>query len=219
MKNRVLPLLLAVLLLFSACAQPAPSSSSEIVPVDPYEYLLLPEGVKMGTPFEDARESIEFTSEVVTPNNAYALLRNIFGPNLDNPDREDVALGHYCYLAEAEYNFEAKKPIDEFENIAYLKDASFRVVDRISYENRTKEKHGDIVAEFEVIEQFLIEHYGEPVKTDKTWERTYRSYWDIEEENMGIDLRIKEITGDGCYGELTLRYFSTEGYVDNWYDV
>ncbi len=221
MKNRVLPLLLAVLLLFSACAQPASSSSSEAEPVDPYEYLLLPEGVKIGTSFAEAKELIKYTDEYEAEDGAIAYL-TYYPWSSRTTGSERLKLGHYCEIFSIEYRFEAPKPWDEFENVSLLKEVNIVIHDTIKKQDRTKEKHGDIAAEFEVAEQFLIEHYGEPVKTDDRMGKLgygYRSVWDIKEENMGIEMRVTEITSGDVHGEITLHYFSTEGYVDNWYDV
>ena len=129
---------------------------------------------------------------------------------------DEIALDNNCSICGVTYAFD--NPMEqEFEDERTLRRISFAVRDKIPYNLRTEEKHGDIVAAYETVYDFLVEHYGTPVYTGDRVLGLQTIKWDIPEQNLGVELNLLGETDYREQGSFEVVYFSTDGYREDWY--
>lgn len=207
MKKYLLALLLAAVFL-TACGQTASSSAPQ---KDPYEWLLFPKELEFGMTYNDTVEELNRVG-LFSDKSSNILIY----PAMDL-ESENMELGHYCRISCLEYSFDDPHT-QEFEDERTLRELKISVSDRIKHDRRTKEKHGDSKAEYQVVVDYLISVYGEPIR-DTEYGLEHRStYWDLKEEQMGIEMRLDGVSSAWEDGKFFIRYFSTVDYYDDWYD-
>ena len=186
--KKLLPVVLALLLLVGCGAKEDTS--------DPYAAILIPPGVEFGMNSHEVGELIGYDA---IPESGLDDMRQY--------PRKD--LNHHCGVFSVRYLFSRDEHI-EFEDTGKLRNIWVEVRDFVPFQNRTKDFHGDIEAEYETIKDYVTDIYGEP---------------DYPEEDLGFPVGAREIGWDADQGfrvTLALKDLTTgvsEGRIEVWYST
>ena len=210
--KRLLAFCFSTLLFLAACGAPPESSPA---PANPYEALLCPASPSFGMSAKEVEDLLDSTiagdeKEFDSLNGDSSYDGEYYG------GFDEIALDNNCSICGVTYAFD--NPMEqEFEDERTLRRISFAVRDKIPYNLRTEEKHGDIVAAYETVYDFLVEHYGTPVYTGDRVLGLQTIKWDIPEQNLGGELNLLGETDYREQGSFEVVYFSTDGYREDWY--
>ena len=129
---------------------------------------------------------------------------------------DEIPLDNYCAVCGVTYDFD--NPMEnEFEDERTLRSISFFVRDTVYFDQRTKEKHGDIIATYETVYDLLVEHYGEPVYTGDRVLGNQNIRWNLPDQQLGVELNLLSETDFSGQGEFEVVYRSTDGLREDWY--
>lgn len=212
--KRILALCLLTLLALTACGAPSESSST---PANPYEALLCPASPSFGMSAQEVENRLGCTiagdeKEFDSLNGDSSYDSEYYG------GFDEIALDNNCSICGVTYAFD--DPMEqEFEDERTLKSISFAVRDKVPYDLRTEEKHGDIIATYETTYDFLVEHYGDPVYTGERVLGNQTIKWDLPDQQLGIELNLLSETNYREQGEFEVVYLSTDGLREDWYLV
>lgn len=202
-------MLLLVLLLVSSCSSPISNDQSNS---NPYENLLFPEGVEWNMTSDEVRRVMGEEEGPKIDNLSYypGISYNSFSEGVEEQ----------YYIFKQDFFFTEPKVV-EFENHTDLLHITIEVRDAIKYENRTKDRHGNISLEFDRIKEYLSSAYGEPF-IDEANENSVlwlkRVFWEVN-ENTGLKLVLDNETRiGGDVGTITLRYVDIDAVKSPWYE-
>lgn len=187
--KKLLPVVLALLLLVGCGAKEDTS--------DPYDAILIPPGVEFGMNSHEVGELIGY--EVIPESGMDEIIQY---PSKD--------LKHHCTVFSVQYTFRSDEYI-EFEDTGKLEHLWIEIEDFIPYENRRKDFHGDIEAEYEDIKAYLIDIYGEPTRAEETFDFPKGSRevgWNTD-QGFRITLSLKDLTTAISRGRIVLWYAVT----------
>ena len=213
--KRILALLLLCFLALSGCGVPAESDSVSEKLANPYEYLLCPEEPSFGMSAVEVEDILRTT--IAADEKKYDSLNG--DSSYDNDyfgGFDEIPLDNYCAICGVTYTFDNPRE-KEFEDERTLDSISFLVRDTIPFDLRTKEKHGDIIATYETVYDFLVEHYGEPAYTSDRGFKIQIIRWNLPDQQLGIVLTLLGETDPTERGEFEVKYRSTEGLREDWY--
>lgn len=210
--KRTLAFCLLTLLTLTACGAPSASSS---LPSNPYEILLCPSSLSFGMSAAEVEEVLD--SPIVHDEKEFD---SLYGDSSYDSDViggfDEIPLDNYCAVCGVTYDFD--NPMEnEFEDERTLRSISFFVRDTIYFDQRTKEKHGDIIATYETVYDLLVEHYGEPVYTGDRVLGNQNIRWNLPDQQLGVELNLLSETDFSGQGEFEVVYRSTDGLREDWY--
>lgn len=210
--KRTLAFCLLTLLALTACGAPSASSS---LPSNPYEILLCPSSLSFGMSVAEVEEVLD--SPIAHDEKEFD---SLYGDSSYDSDViggfDEIPLDNYCAVCGVTYDFD--NPMEnEFEDERTLRSISFFVRDTIFFDQRTKEKHGDIIATYETVYDLLVEHYGEPVYTGDRVLGNQNIRWNLPDQQLGVELNLLSETDFSGQGEFEVVYRSTDGLREDWY--
>lgn len=210
--KRILVLCLLTLLALTACGAPSESSSS---PSNPYDALLFPSSLSFGMPAVEVEEVLD--SPIAHNEKEFD---SMWGDSSYDSDViggfDEIPLDNYCAICGVTYDFD--DPMEqEFEDERTLRSISFCVRDTIYFDQRTEEKHGDIIATYETVYDLLVEHYGEPAYTGDRVLGNQSIRWNLPDQQLGVELNLLSETDFSGQGEFEVVYHSTDGLREDWY--
>ena len=187
--KKLLPVVLALLLLVGCGAKEDTS--------DPYAAILIPPGVEFGMNSHEVGELIGY--EIIPESGMDDFTRY---PSKD--------LNNHCGVFSARYFFSRDEDI-EFEDTGKLRNIRLEIRDFVPYENRKKDFHGDIEAEYETIKAYLIDIYGEPTRAEEIFDFPQGSRevgWNTD-QGFRITLAIERLTTAASQGSIEIWYSAT----------
>lgn len=187
-----------VCLMFTGCVAKEPENM--------YDILLMPEGVEFGMNTHEVANAIGLDNEL--PEAGVSKMTHIIY----------VDLGHHCMLRNVEYRFEKGEKI-EFEDTHKLIRIDMHVRDMIPQEDRRKDFHGDIEAEYENIKAYFTEIYGEPSR-DREGPTPKGDVRDAKWDNVNggfLIMTLEDLTGSVRSGSIGIVYRDGETFdTEEW---
>lgn len=172
-----------------------------------YQSLLIPENVSFGDNSDDVEKALG--EEPDSPKGEGRLELSYFpGEELTSP--------HYLFKVNFSFYEDGKEEFKNNTRLAYVK---YDIKDRIRYDERTEDKHGDIGEEYETIKSFLSEKYGESFLNKEDgggYEK--RCFWENDDSTIGITLTLVHTTSRNHDGEINLKYSDITRLKSPWYE-